>query len=79
MENYSLGNTMKPMNKEAYKREDLLLYDHCISSAIVGQKKFEESEWITSKNEVRNAAAFEKKKILTFFELLQKNELKSKK
>ena len=72
LENYSASSMLRPLNKEFFKKEEILLFEHAVCSAIASQRKFEENAWLTEKREVLSQANEEKKKILLIKEAIVK-------
>lgn len=65
LENYSAGAALRPVGKDFFKREEILLYEHAVCSAIAAQRKFEWNEWVDGRREVGTIGGEEKKKIGT--------------
>jgi hypothetical protein len=72
MENYAAGSSLRPVGKDYFKREEILLYEHAVCSAIAGQRRFEWSEWADGKREVSAVSAEEKKKIVAVRDAIAK-------
>jgi hypothetical protein len=51
------------VGKDFFKREEILLYEHAVCSAIAGQRKFEWNEWVDGRREVGMIGAEERRKI----------------
>lgn len=48
-EDYGTHNILNNVNKQAFKKEELLLYQHSVSSAISNQKKFNQKDYISER------------------------------
>jgi hypothetical protein len=71
MENYNTAS-FNPASHEYFKREEIILYEHAVCSAIATQRRFEPNDWIAGKKEVSFRGNEEKKKIQTVRETINR-------
>ena len=71
IKNYSTSAALKPFNRQLFKTEEVLLFEHAVCSAIASQRKFDEKQWLLTSNEVVKVSTKERKKLQRLEELLQ--------